>query len=93
MNERTGYLTASDVYIANATLPADAPYAITGVSQTQFSLARHYGAIKYGGYRYTYIAEHDELVRDDVLKLAVSLRRLAKRQAANEAKARQGELL
>lgn len=44
------------------------PYGIKGVSQTQFSIARHYGAIKFNGETYTYFPDADELVRDDVLK-------------------------
>ena len=44
------------------------PERILGVSQTQFSIARHYGGCKFNGHHYVYIAESDELVRDDIFK-------------------------
>jgi len=44
------------------------PFGIEGVSQGQFSIARHYGGIKYNGDEYTYLPLTDELIRDDVLK-------------------------
>ena len=43
------------------------PFGICGVSYTQLSIARHYGGIRYNGEIYTYFAESDELIRDDVL--------------------------
>ncbi len=67
-------------------LKKDAPYAITGCMTGHFSIARHFGGITFQGYRYTYVAEHDELVRDDVLKLLLSLLRLEGRKKANEEK-------
>ena len=97
MSERTGFLTEAEVIAANLTLPADAPYGITGCANGHFSIARHYGAITFQGYRYTYIPEHDELIRDDVLKMAQGMRKAAKRLkamvAVEEAAGRQGELL
>ena len=44
------------------------PYGITNVSMTQFSIARHFGGIKYNGDDYTYFPHTDELIRDDVLR-------------------------
>jgi hypothetical protein len=44
------------------------PYGISPVKGTQFSIARHYGGIKYNGDSYSYFYETDELVRDDVLE-------------------------
>jgi len=44
------------------------PFGITNVSQTQLSIARHYGGIKYNGDEYTYVPPSDELIRNDVLK-------------------------
>ena len=44
------------------------PYGITNVRMTQFSIARHYGAIKFNGDTFIYFPDTDELVRDDVLK-------------------------
>ena len=44
------------------------PFGMTNVSQTQLSIARHYGGIKYNGESYTYLPLTDELIRNDVLK-------------------------
>ena len=44
------------------------PYGVRRVSQTQLSIARHYGGILFRGERYTYIPPTDELIRDDVLE-------------------------
>lgn len=44
------------------------PYGMSHVSQTQLSIARHYGGIKYNGESYTYLPLTDELIRDDVLR-------------------------
>lgn len=44
------------------------PFGITGVSNTQFSIARHYGGITYNGASYVYNPITDELIRSDVLK-------------------------
>lgn len=44
----------------------DAPEEIRSVSQSQFSVARHYGGCKYQGVSYHYDAERDTLVRLDV---------------------------
>lgn len=47
---------------------ADAPERIPHVSHTQLSIAKHYGGITYNGASYTYIAEDDCLVRNDVFR-------------------------
>lgn len=60
-------------------LPRDVAYGITGVSYTQFSIARHYGGIQWGGHKYTYFTESDQLWRDDVLRAVAKLRKLLKR--------------
>ena len=44
------------------------PYGMTGVSQTQFSIARHCGGIQFNGDQYTYLPATDELIRADVLR-------------------------
>ena len=49
-------------------LPNKPVHAIGFVTQTQFSIARHYGGIKFKGHHYTYLPEGDQLVREDVLK-------------------------
>ena len=71
------YLTEQELLSLDlSNLKRDAPFAITGVSQTQFSVARHYGGCKYNGYHYTYIPHWDELVRDDVVKFIKKLRKV-----------------
>jgi len=76
MTERTGYLTAAEVEAAQS-LHKDAPYAVTGISSSIFSLAR-YGGMSWKGCRYTYMPEHDECVRDDVLAMVRRMRRKEK---------------
>jgi len=49
-------------------LSRKAPFGVTSVSTSQFSIARHYGGIRFNGEDYTYFPDTDELVRDDVLK-------------------------
>lgn len=44
------------------------PFGMRNVSQTQLSIARHYGGIKYQGDDYTYFPASDELVRNDALR-------------------------
>lgn len=58
-------------------LHTNKPYGYTHVSHGQMSIARHYGCMKVNGESYTYFADSDELVRDDVLKWQ-------KKQAKNE---------
>lgn len=80
MTERTRFLSPDEVAAAQAR-PRDTPYAICDVMQTQFSIARYSGGCTYNGYRYAYMPEHDELIRDDVLKLVMSLRKLKAKAA------------
>lgn len=54
--------------LADCPLHRKTPFGMTGVSYGQLSIARHYGGIEYNGESYTYFAETDELVRNDVLK-------------------------
>jgi hypothetical protein len=53
------------------------PYVIAGVSRTQFSIARHFGVVIYNRKTYTYMPQHDELIRDDVLKWVTKRRKEA----------------
>ena len=43
-----------------------APEEIHGISQSQFSVARHYGGCTYMGQSYIYDAGQDRLIRRDV---------------------------
>ena len=44
-----------------------APFLIDGVLNSQFSIARFYGGIRFNGEHYTYLPGADQLVRNDVL--------------------------
>lgn len=44
------------------------PERITNVSQTQLSIARHYGGCKFNGANYHYDAASDTLIRMDIWK-------------------------
>jgi hypothetical protein len=48
------------------------PERFYNVSQTQLSIARHYGGIKYNGADYHYDAESDTLTRMDVWKARIA---------------------
>ena len=84
MTKRTSYLTAAEVRAAQV-LHQRAPYALCNVSHGFFSIARHYGGLTYQDCSYTYMPGHDECVRDDVLMLVGTLRRLKAKVAAHEA--------
>lgn len=86
-------ITESETLQVMVQLPADTPYIITGVTHSQFSVARHYGACKFQGHGYTYNPVTDELVRNDVLKLVEKIRKEAKKQARQENAEKQGDLL
>ena len=47
----------------------DPPIGYMDVSHTQLSIARHYGGCTVQGRHYVYFPEHDELWRDDILKM------------------------
>lgn len=83
--------------IAIQHLPRASPYLITGVSQSQLSVARHYGGCQYQGQEYVYVQTTDELVRADVARLVSRLRTAAAKRARTEARERgdqaQGDLL
>ena len=70
----TPYLTAAEVQACQL-LHQRAPYSVTGISTSIFSVARHFGGMTYQGCKYTYMgSQFDECVRDDVLKLVTKLR-------------------
>jgi hypothetical protein len=85
------YLSDADVRaILDAGLHKRTPYLIRGVSQTQLSIARHYGGINYNGDSFTYMPTTDELVRDDVVEFIEKGKRKAK-QAERKEKRRRGQ--
>ena len=67
--------------LLSCTLHRRTPHAIGGVVNSQMSIARHYGGLRYNGENYVYIPADDTLVRVDVLKWL-------KARAKAEAKAR-----
>jgi hypothetical protein len=67
--------------IGDCPLDRKTPFGIEGVSQTQFSIARHYGGITYNGASYVYNPVTDELIRADVLKWMADQDKEAKREA------------
>ena len=67
------------------------PEEIHGVSQSQFSIARYYGAIKFNGEMYIYDADRDALVRDDIWRSRAKEEKQARHaERMAEAKANQG---
>jgi hypothetical protein len=91
MAESTDYLSADEVQ-AIQHLPRTAPYSITRISHSIFSVARHYGGMSYSGAHYTYVPEHDECVRTDVLRFVEKRRRQQAKETKRAAKAAQGAL-
>lgn len=92
------YLTPDDLaYIELLDTSRDAPYLIMGVSNSQFSVARHFGGITYQGVGYVYIPTTDELIRRDALALVERRRREAEKTKRADEKQRaqdaQGGLL
>jgi len=71
------YLTPAELD-AIQSLPRDTPYVIEGVSSGQFSIARRNGGCTFNGQIYLYDADHDTLVRDDVMAMLKKLRRKPK---------------
>lgn len=72
----TSHLTQSEIdALQESTLSRETPFLIRGVSQSQFSIARYYGAAKFNGATYTYVEPTDELIRDDVLKWLATQRK------------------
>lgn len=74
------YLTPDDLALIQR-LPKDAPYAITGVTGSQFSVARTSMGCTAYGHQYHYNPITDELIRADVLRLVEANRRTAQKAA------------
>ena len=67
---QTSYLTEAEKTLLMIEWPAPSDVlGYSGVSRTQLSIARHSGAAVINGRRYTYVAESDELLRDDALAM------------------------
>jgi len=88
------YLTEKEVDDLQASdLSRDTPFAIQGVSNTQLSIARHYGGLTFQNQAYTYFPNTDELIRDDLLKLVTKWRKPSKAKKVVGALADQGNLI
>jgi hypothetical protein len=67
------YISGAEEY-AMRHLDRSTPFIFSGVSNTQLSIARHYGVINFQGQTYTYFPATDELIRDNVLKFVTKMR-------------------
>ena len=74
---------AEEMALQDSGLDRKSPFMIRGVSQTQFSIARHYGGVVFKGQSYTYLPATDELIRDDVANWLAKHRR-AERKSADD---------
>lgn len=63
-------------------LDRSTPFLIQGVSQSQFSVARHYGGCTFNGKHYSYVPPTDELIRDDVVRWLAKHRKAQKKAEA-----------
>ena len=73
---KASFLTDSEIEaLQTSNLSRKTPFALQGVMNTQLSIARFYGGIRYNGDGYTYFPDGDELIRDDVLIFVTKLRK------------------
>ena len=74
------YLTDAEILAVNLSkLDKLTPFAISGVSNSQLSIARYYGGCTYQGRGYMYVPLSDELIRDDVVKFLAKYRKEQKK--------------
>ena len=89
---KASYLTESEIEaLQSSNLPRKTPFAIQGVMNTQLSIARFYGGIRYNGDGYTYMPDGDELIRDDVLLFVAKLRKKQRKTEKAEFTSKQME--
>lgn len=85
LHPKASYLTESDIAALQVSkLPRKTPFAISGVMNTQLSIARFYGGINYNGEGYTYMPDGDELIRNDVLAFVTKLRKKQRKTEKSE---------
>lgn len=78
------YMTETEIDALQKTkLDTATPFAICGVSNTQLSMARYCGECNFQGRQYYYISEHDELIRDDVVKWLAKHRKAQRKVGAD----------
>lgn len=89
---KESFLTESEIEaLQSSNLPRKTPFAIQGVMNTQLSIARFYGGIRYNGDGYTYMPDGDELIRDDVLMFITKLRKKQRKTVKSEVQSKQME--
>lgn len=87
------HMTEAEIDALQSTkLDRATPFAISGVSLSQLSIARHYGGCTFQGRSYIYLPETDELLRDDVVKWLAKHRK-AQRKVGGGSTAMQADLL
>lgn len=79
--------------LQTTSLTRDTPFIIQGVSNTQLSIARHYGGCRFQNREYRYIPHTDELIRDDVVKWLVKFQKDKRKQEKVIEKGKQGEMI
>lgn len=83
------YLTLEEIaHLQTTTLHRNTPYQLFDCSRSKFILGRQKGYYHHEGYRYTYDAATDCLVRDDVLKYFTQRRKEAEKKKAEECQER-----
>lgn len=89
---KASFLTEAEIEaLQTSKMPRNTPFAIQGVMNTQMSIARFYGGIRYNGDAYTYMPDGDELIRDDVLMFVTKLRKQKRKAEKVEFKSKQME--
>jgi len=89
---KASFLTESEIEaLQSSKLSRETPFAIQGVMNTQLSIARFYGGIRYNGDGYTYMPDGDELIRDDVLLFVTKLRKKQRKTEKAEFTSKQME--
>lgn len=90
------FLTQADIDVLRTSgLKTDVPFLIRHISKTQFSIARHFGAMNYNGNVYSYLPVTDEAIRDDALKFVMKERSVVQKkikQLNDEAKRKNDEM-
>ena len=66
--------------LQSSKLDKEAPFLIRGVSNSQLSIARHYGGCTFQKRWYKYMPLTDELIRDDAVKWLAKHRKQQKKQ-------------
>lgn len=78
---------------ADCPLSRDPPYGVAHVSDTQFSIARHFGGCKAWDCYYVYLPLTDELIRWDVMDWLAKKSREQRKAEREAGKARQESLI